>query len=444
MPRAIQPGTPSRSLRYLIPLSGSRLTTWSLAGAAGALVLGVALYVAGVHGVASPGHVASAHSAIDARCADCHQPAKAVTAVMDVRCERCHDPLDARRFGSPAHAALVGGSANAAHITQVECAVCHAEHRGLSVNLVRTDDRRCTSCHTFGSFRSHPELAVVRAKRQPDPGLDFSHEVHLKEVAKLGGDRCQVCHQLTPDQRGYEPIAFDTHCAKCHVKDRVLTLNGTDPLKSLPTLADTLLPAAAAGQTMPATESRDERGRVILTGFSHRDSWVLAAADGITRMMDTPGISLERARLVSEIERVSAIAQAVPVASLADADLERLAAALSAQTCRRSIARSRRAVGRRGRSGRAAAGGGRGRPGGSAARRAAWRIAGATGDRRAERCAAARGTAARADRAARRGRRAHEWPAGRPRRGLAQAGRGAQARPPHPQRRRIPPHWPID
>jgi predicted CXXCH cytochrome family protein len=326
MPRTIQPGTPTRSPRYLIPMSGSRLTLLSLAGAVVALVLGAALYVTGMHGVASPGHVASAHSAIDGRCADCHQPAKAVT---DVRCERCHDPLDARRFGSPAHAALAGSSANAAHIAQVDCAVCHAEHRGLSVNLVKTDDRRCTSCHTFGSFRSHPELAVVRAKREPDPGLDFSHEIHLKEVAKLGGDRCQVCHQLTPDQRGYEPISFDAHCAKCHIKDRVLTLNGADALKSLPTPA-TLLPAAVPGQTMPATESRDERGRVILTGFSHRDSWVLAAADGISRMMDTPGISLERARLVSEIERVSAIAQAVPVASLADADLESLATALRA------------------------------------------------------------------------------------------------------------------
>ena len=70
MPRSIQPGTPSRSPRYLIPLSGSRLTTWSVAGAAVALVLGVGLYVAGMHGLASPGHVASAHSALcSTRCA---------------------------------------------------------------------------------------------------------------------------------------------------------------------------------------------------------------------------------------------------------------------------------------------------------------------------------------------------------------------------------------
>jgi ABC-type enterobactin transport system permease subunit len=32
---------------------------------------------------------------------------------------------------------------------------------------------------------------------------------------------------------GSVPIAFDTHCASCHLKDRVLTLNGTDALSGV-------------------------------------------------------------------------------------------------------------------------------------------------------------------------------------------------------------------
>jgi hypothetical protein len=327
MARQVQPGTPSRSLRYIMPARGGRLTLWSLLGAAIALVLGVGLYAGGMHSVASPGRVASPHATLDARCTTCHQTGHAVT---ETRCERCHDPLDAHRLDTRAHAALGGGAANAAYIKDVQCASCHSEHRGRNVDLSRVSDRSCTSCHAFGSFTSHPEIAVVRAKKEADPGLDFSHEVHLKEVAKKGGDRCQSCHQLTADQRTYLPISFDAHCAGCHLKDRVLTLNGTDALKSLPTPA-TLLPASVAGAAMPVTESKDERGRVVLTGFSHRDPWVLAAADQITRMMDTPAIRFEREQLVRDIERVSALAQAVPASTLADADLAPLAAALTSQ-----------------------------------------------------------------------------------------------------------------
>jgi len=327
MARQVQPGTPSRSMRYIMPARGGRLTLWSVVGAAVALVVAAGLYASGFHSVASPGRVASAHATLDARCTTCHQTGHAVT---ETRCERCHDPLDAHRLDTRAHAALGGGAANAAYMKDVPCASCHTEHRGRRVDLTRVADRSCTSCHAFGSFKSHPEIAVVRAKKEADPGLDFSHEVHLKEVAKKGGDRCQSCHELTPDQSSYQPISFDAHCASCHVKDRVLTLDGTNALKSLPTPA-TLLPASVAGAAMPVSEPKDERGRVVLTGFSHRDPWVLAAADQITRMMDAPAIRFERAQLVRDIERVSALAQAVPASTLADADLAPLAAALTSQ-----------------------------------------------------------------------------------------------------------------
>ena len=215
MRRPTPPGTPSRSSRYVMPSDRRRLVRWSLAGASGALVLGVGLYVAGLHRLASPGALAAAHGATDTQCTQCHEPAKSVAVL---RCERCHDPIDSRRFGSPAHAAL--GGEGAAHVAAVNCTTCHAEHGGRRLDLTRVADARCVSCHDFASFRGHPEFALVRAARDERAGLDFSHEIHLREVAKSGGDRCQACHQPTPDQRGFEPIAFDTHCAKCHLLDR--------------------------------------------------------------------------------------------------------------------------------------------------------------------------------------------------------------------------------
>jgi Cytochrome c3 len=208
MARKLQPGTPSRSPRYVTPTSGRRLVTFSIGGAALALIVGVVLFATGVRTVASPGDVVGAHSTIDGRCAQCHEPAKAVT---DVRCERCHDPLSARRYAAPAHAALGGSAWRAAHAESLACGSCHAEHRGRDAVLSRVADQSCTSCHGFGSFRRHPEIAAVRAGHDVEPGLDFSHEIHLREVAKIGGDRCQACHQSTDNQAGFEPIDFDRH-----------------------------------------------------------------------------------------------------------------------------------------------------------------------------------------------------------------------------------------
>lgn len=327
MPRQLLPGTPARSSRYVIPTSGGQLVKWSLIGAGGALTAWVLLVLLGVQRVASPGEVAAGHATIDTRCAQCHQPAQ---AVADVRCERCHDPLDARRFAAPAHAVVAAGAWRGTHVEPIACAVCHAEHRGRAFALQQVGDQRCVSCHEFSSFRSHPEIAAVRAGRQADPGVEFSHEIHLREIAKTGGDRCQSCHEPTSDQREFEPIAFDAHCATCHLKDRVLTLNGIDVLRSGWTPAN-LLPPGTPDLPAPAMTAADERGRVMLEAVGHRDRWVLAAADRLTRMMPAPVLSLERAKLDDQLPRLAAVAEAVPVAALADEELDRWAATLAAE-----------------------------------------------------------------------------------------------------------------
>ena len=99
------PGTPSRASRYLIPSDAGRLVRRSLLVAVGVLFLGLSLYFAGLHRIASPGTLTAAHGSIDVQCTQCHQPAK---QVIDLRCARCHDPLDTRRFEEPAHAGRIG------------------------------------------------------------------------------------------------------------------------------------------------------------------------------------------------------------------------------------------------------------------------------------------------------------------------------------------------
>src|SRR5262245_16778620 len=316
MRRSTPHGTPSRASRYLIPSNTRRLVWRSLAVAAVLLAAFGGLYAAGVHRVASPGTLASAHGAIDVQCTQCHQPAK---QVVDLRCERCHDPIDARRFESAAHAVRIGAlAARTAHETGSACATCHVDHGGRRRNLAQVDDIRCTACHTFGSLSKHPEFALVRAGRDESAGLNFPHEVHLREVAKIGTDRCLSCHMQTPDQRGFEPISFDTHCAKCHVINNTLSTNGREPVKSGWTPAAALPPAAGTG---PTRGTPDERGRVILARFTHRDPWTLVAAERLTRAIE--GAAAVPAHSAAEVEaRLTALTRSIPLASLADADLQ--------------------------------------------------------------------------------------------------------------------------
>jgi len=316
MRRPTPPGTPSRASRYLIPADSGRLVRRSIAVAGAVLIVSVGLFVAGIHRLASPGTLAAAHGSIDVQCTQCHQPAK---QVVDLRCERCHDPIDTRRFGGVAHAVRIGAlAAHAGREPEPSCATCHVDHGGRRRDLAQVEDVRCASCHTFSSMAKHPEFALVRAGKDAGAGIDFSHDVHLREVAKTGGDRCLSCHTPTQDQRAFEPIAFDTHCTKCHVLNGALTLNGTDLLKSGWTPTAALPPAGAPSPTRGVP---DERGRVTLERFSHRDAWTIAAAERLTRAIAGEAVAVSAYRNADATARLSAVTRAVPLAALADADL---------------------------------------------------------------------------------------------------------------------------
>ena len=320
MPRPVTHGTPTLSQRYIRPRQNS-IVRWSLIGAGALFFVVVLLWAIGVQTrtavavVASPGTVAASHNKIDARCDQCHKPAKAAS---DLRCERCHDPIDTRWFENDAHALVNGQNPwHALKQTPVACGTCHEEHRGSSKTLATVDDRRCAACHDFASFGRHPEFAAVRARRGPDEGMDFSHFIHLREITKTGGDRCTSCHVTTTDQIGFEPIDFDKHCARCHIKDGGLTLDGNNPLVSGFVFEDLLLKGAGE----PKLSAPDGRRRVTFQGVGHRDAWVLANANRLSRALAAPSLAVERARLVSQQARLDAVVNAAPLSLQADRDL---------------------------------------------------------------------------------------------------------------------------
>jgi hypothetical protein len=327
MADATPPPEPAKRVkRYLIPRNASRLSMISAAIAGGLLVVGFGAYFAGWTEGASPGPVAAAHAGVSSNCAECHQTR---AGVVDLRCERCHDPLDSRRFGSAAHVLTGTDDAwKAAHAETIACSACHLEHRGHNTDLAAVKDEACDTCHTFGAFAKHPEFAMVRSQAASSNGLEFSHAGHLKTLAATGQDRCERCHQPTPDQRGFQPIAFETFCASCHLKNGVLTINGTDPAETSPFAAALLEPL---GQPHATVEPPDARGRQKLTNLPHADPWLLARVARLTAAIDPTGVIAadRKARVAEAIRATEAVARGA-VTGLSTDDLQQWATALKA------------------------------------------------------------------------------------------------------------------
>lgn len=317
---------PKRVKRYLIPRNASRLSLLSAAGAAAVLLLGGAAYLAGWTEAASPGPVAAAHAGIAANCAECHQPRQ---GAVDLRCERCHDPLDSRRYSSAAHV-LTGTDDRwkAAHADSMACSACHLEHRGHTAIVAKVADEACATCHRFGRFGQHPEFALVRSEAASSNGLEFSHASHLKTLAATGDDRCERCHQPTADQQAFQPISFDRFCASCHIKNGVLTINGTDPAETSAFAADLLQPL---GEPHATIEPPDGRGRQKLTNLPHADPWLLDRVARLTAALDPTGAVAadRRARVAQAIRDTESVARGA-LAGLSTADLTQWADALTA------------------------------------------------------------------------------------------------------------------
>jgi Cytochrome c3 len=271
-------------------------------------VLAVALLVAHAAGqrrVLSPGPLANPHAPLDRRCEDCHLPGH---GVAEERCLRCHEPLGSGRLAFRAHVDLATGPpAQPAGPAELRCVDCHLEHLGRDRRLAVTERSQCASCH-FGSLASHPEFAVVRTRAAEEPGLRFSHALHVREVGRAKGASgtaaCLVCHEPRLEGRDLAPIVFDRHCASCHAATG--TLGAVTPLPAEDVAAPESLPPGQGA----AEEFDRAAGGIGKRAVRHRDPWVLSSLRHLRRELDPQGYAAtvkaladEQARLAGELER---------------------------------------------------------------------------------------------------------------------------------------------
>jgi len=152
--------------------------------------------------VYSSGRLSGVHTVFERQCSACHVEKADVFAAKaeDSACLSCHD--------GPAH--------HKAKIPDLECAVCHVEHRG-KVNLSAMRNQTCEPCHgdlraaggtsNYGnnihSFQDgHPEFLALRGNSR-DPGtIKLNHALHMKPIRRAPNGpivqlACGNCHRPT-------------------------------------------------------------------------------------------------------------------------------------------------------------------------------------------------------------------------------------------------------
>ena len=271
MGRQINWGVPERSKSYVYPVDDRRVLWGSILVGGGFLLIFALLHSVGLKRVASPGDVASPHSPIDSNCAQCHQ---SFAGVSNGRCSRCHDREVSLRLTNNAHV-LFGShdSRKAEQARELDCTLCHAEHRGRAFDLKLADARECAGCHEFSSLERHPEFAAVQAGLSAGGGIKFDHDRHIRESEKSTGQRCGFCHVMSAETGSFGSLSFDTQCARCHLKADALT-GSTDPIDLRYVILPENMPLAQ-NPSRPLAFEDVARGRKQVSGFRHRDLWVL-------------------------------------------------------------------------------------------------------------------------------------------------------------------------
>ena len=163
-----------------------------------------------------PGPVSRSHATFGDRCERCHDQFHAVSNDACLTCHSRRDHFPEKEVAAPA------------------CAHCHVEHRQRPVFLA-VSNTACVECHgalhiregqnlqvqvNIRSFAAHPVFAALRdGRRDRDPArIRFNHKLHLALPHTPPEEqlRCASCHRLQRDGRLMQPIAFETHCRRCH------------------------------------------------------------------------------------------------------------------------------------------------------------------------------------------------------------------------------------
>lgn len=280
-----------------------------LAGAIAALVVAAVFLGDAFLGRATTvahGPLSASHALFGTDCASCHTAGE---GAVDENCATCHEKVGTATLGAYSfdrHYLYRSGDPDrsAPSTSEVDCAVCHQEHRGRDASLVSTSDATCLSCHDGGSFPGgHPEFEFA-AEELPDPAnLRFPHVLHVNEVADehdLGSDleaTCLQCHTPEPDGRGFEPVSFEQQCDQCH-------LNRSSSTPWLPVASDggpgvhplTAIQASGAPGTQWSrfwnpNEFTELDGEIRKQPLYHEDPWVLYNLRRLRRQL-YPGAEL--------------------------------------------------------------------------------------------------------------------------------------------------------
>ena len=328
-------GTPQRAEHF--PPLRPKWTLLKPAAIAGGVLLAllVAGHVAGLRTTLSPGSVTGAHGSIDSNCEQCHTTGQGVS---NVRCQRCHDPASGGRLTVSAHVLFGSGDPKkSAAAPDVACAQCHVEHRGRKASISAVPDAQCGQCH-FGSLKKHPEFAVLRASTKEAPGMNFGHEKHIAEVMKAqnvtgAAQTCAACHQTSRQNRDFEPMSFDQHCAACHGKQGSVGTIDPVPLTDVVDLDGLKARGVAAAASLRPEEFEVNRGKVARTTVRHRDPWVLFNLDKLRAETDPEAFARDRGHVAARIAALERrLAASAALASLDASALDQRASALALES----------------------------------------------------------------------------------------------------------------
>jgi hypothetical protein len=298
-------GTPSgRSKDYFFPRNPFRLVFLALGG--GAILVGLLLcadvfgrFLGTPRAPLMPGPLIAKHSTI-VSCEGCHAPLK---GVVNFRCQRCHDEGGPGRLTQVAHVGrhytrlLASKDPGASgQVENLQCAVCHVEHRGREAALSALPEGRCVSCHgrtrkdadgprpVIASFPTHPDFRILATLDKAPPvhetGIYFSHAEHVLDVEKDLKKRripipsrqrvCEECHSL--DTRGrqghqdFREVSFETHCLHCHSGELKVE---KAPLQDLVALGGGAPVSCASGEVVCSG------GEAVRQTVAHKDPFIL-------------------------------------------------------------------------------------------------------------------------------------------------------------------------
>ena len=288
------------STTYVQPPGRNRIW-WlglALAGVAG-LVLAVNLNLQS-GALVSNGPLSSSHAVIGDDCVACHTP---FGEVSSEKCSLCHEDGTAvvGPFSLDAHYVYVSGDHTRAFRRDGEmtCAGCHTEHRGRTATLTTVPETGCVACHGIERLADHPEFSVIADSTPDDAGLAFTHIRHVDRVMEDRGTgdlevACLACHTPGSEARGFEPVAFETHCADCHLGTEVegaeLPIqpagvsmvdesSGTAALtlgvETLDTIRARQGPGERGALDMSAAQFDTDDGYVVKVATAHEDPWVM-------------------------------------------------------------------------------------------------------------------------------------------------------------------------